>query len=261
MQWYNRTMTKREQTIKQQCKWSDIILRSLLAAGLLLLGLSWPRLLAGKSAWVEQVYSEGVYQPIRRAISFITRLVPFSVAELLFYALIAGVALLLLVRLLQLLAKKIAFSRLLGSIVSILLAGGIALNLFYLTWGFNYFREPLAERLGLTVTTRSVDELEAFVRKTATEARALRETLHEDANGVFAPEESKEELFSKLSAAYHSLSTIHAAFPDDPTRAKKILWSTGLSWQGISGIYIGLTAEPNVNADQPPLLLYQAAAH
>ncbi|NCC69807.1 MAG: DUF3810 family protein, partial [Clostridia bacterium] len=37
--------------------------------------------------------------------------------------------------------------------------------------------------------------------------------------------------------------------------------STGLSWHGIAGIYIGLTAEPNINADQPPLLLYQAAAH
>ena len=30
---------------------------------------------------------------------------------------------------------------------------------------------------------------------------------------------------------------------------------------GISGIYIGLTAEPNVNTGQPPLLLLQAAAH
>jgi hypothetical protein len=49
--------------------------------------------------------------------------------------------------------------------------------------------------------------------------------------------------------------------PSDATRAKQIFWSEGLSWQGISGIYIGLTAEPNVNSDQPPLLLYQAAAH
>ncbi|MPM17541.1 hypothetical protein SDC9_63937 [bioreactor metagenome] len=40
-----------------------------------------------------------------------------------------------------------------------------------------------------------------------------------------------------------------------------MLWSNGLSAQGISGIYIGLTAEPNVNVLQPPLLVYQAAAH
>ena len=261
MRWYNRTMAKRENTTKQRCKTSAIIFRTLLAAGLLLLGLSWPRLFAGKSAWVEQVYSEGIYQHIRRAISAITRLVPFSIAEFLLYALVIGIPLLLLIRIIQLIQKKIAFSRLIGSVVSILLAGGIILNLFYMTWGFNYFRDPLAERLGLSVTTRSIDELEAFVRKTAEEARALRETLHEDEDGVFAPEKSKGELFQTLTSAYTSLHDEIAVFPSDPTRAKQILWSTGLSWQGISGIYIGLTAEPNVNADQPPLLLYQAAAH
>ena len=251
-------MTKRLET---KHGYQAIFIRGGLAAAFLLLGLSWPRLLDNHRAWIEQHYSEGIYPSICRAISAVTSLVPFSTAEFLFYFLIIFITVLLLKRLIQLIMRKMKFSRLIGTVVSILLAGGIVLNLFYATWGFNYFRESLAKRMELNVTTRSVDELEAFVLKTAQQARELRATLHEDEDGVFAPQESKDELFSRLPAAYTALSEKHSVFPADATRAKQIFWSTGLSRQGISGIYIGLTAEPNVNAYQPPLLLYQAAAH
>jgi len=254
-------MTNLEQSKNKRPDLSALFIKSAFAAALILLGLNWPRLLAGKSALIERDYSESIYQTIRRGISSITSLVPFSIAEFLLYFLVIGIFILLSIGLIQLILRKIRFRRFLGTIVSILLAGGIVLNLFYATWGFNYFREPLATRMGLNVTSRSVDELEAFVLKTAQEARDLRATLHEDENGVFAPEERKDELFSRLPAAYTALSEKHSVFLADATRAKQIFWSTGLSWQGISGIYIGLTAEPNVNADQPPLLVFQAAAH
>ena len=254
-------MTNLEQSKQKRPDLSALFIKSAFAAALILLGLNWPRLLAGKSALIERDYSESIYQTIRRGISSITSLVPFSIAEILLYFLVIGIFILLSIRLIQLILRKIRFRRFLGTIVSILLAGGIVLNLFYATWGFNYFREPLATRMGLNITSRSVDELEAFVLKTAQQARDLRATLHEDENGVFAPQESKDELFSRLPAAYTALSEKHSVFLADATRAKQIFWSQGLSWQGISGIYIGLTAEPNVNADQPPLLVFQAAAH
>lgn len=242
-------------------KFGSLITKSAAAVALMILGLCWPRLMTGKSIWIESHYSESIYQTIRREISAVTSLVPFSIAEFLLYFLVLGSIALLVTRLIQLILRKIKIHRLLGSIASILLVCGIILNLFYVTWGFNYFREPLATRMELNVATRSVDELEAFVLKTAAEACALRETLHEDENGVFAPEESDGELFLKLTPAYAALNQKIPVFQADPTRAKQIFWSQGLSWQGISGIYIGLTAEPNVNAGQPPLLLFQAAAH
>jgi hypothetical protein len=261
IRWYNRNMTKRETKSKTSKNFSAIIARAGFAVSLILLGVSWPKLLAGKSAWIEQYYSEGIYQHIRRAISALTSLVPFSLAEWLLYAIIVTTVALLLLRVIQLLCRKSHFSALLSTLVSLVFAVGILLNLFYATWGFNYFREPLAQRMELSIRTRSVDDLEAFVRKTAIEAKTLRETLSEDELGVFMPEESTGVLFQRLSEAYEALHRKISVIPPDPTRAKKIFWSTGLSWQGISGIYIGLTAEPNVNADQPPLLLYQAAAH
>lgn len=254
-------MAKQEQTSKRAKGTQTILFRACFAIVLIVLGVSWPRIFAGKSGWIERYYSEGMYPVIRRAISAVTSRIPFSVAEFLLYALILFVFILLLKRGIQLFRRKIRLSALLSMLISLVLTVGLLLNLFYVTWGFNYFREPLAQRMELSVKTRSVDELEAFVRKTARKARALRETLHENEQGVFDPDESNRVLFFRLEQGYAALSKAIPEIPSDPTPAKRIVWSQGLSWQGISGIYIGLTAEPNVNADQPPLLLYQAAAH
>lgn len=261
IRWYNRSMTKQINGQKNHTSWAVVIARLAAAAAVIYLGISWPKLLSGQRVWIEQTYSEGIYQTIRKAISAVTSLVPFSIAEFLLYGLVIGALALLVTRLFQLIRRRIPVRVLLGSVASLLLIGGIILNLFYATWGFNYFREPLADRMELTLTSRPVEELEAFVRKTAGEASKLRETLHEDNNGVFAPEESTTALFQKIPQGFAALSEQFPMIEPDPTRAKQIFWARGLSWQGISGIYIGLTAEPNVNADQPPLLRYQAAAH
>ena len=261
IQWYNRRMANKKQSVYKSARWMPLFWRLGIATALILLGVSWPRLLAGKSAWIEQHYSESIYQGIRRAISAVTSLVSFSIVEWILYALVIGIPLVLIIRFVQLLLRKIAFRKLASTIASILLTAGIILNLFYVTWGFNYFREPLSERMELSIRQRSVDELETFVIKTAQEANTLRATLHEDASGVFDPVESNGDIFQQLPQAYAALAKRFSVFQPDPTRVKQIFWSRGLSWQGISGIYIGLTAEPNVNVDQPPLLLYQAAAH
>lgn len=240
---------------------SGFIIKAAVSAGLIWLGLSWPKIFAGRSAWVEANYSETVYQWIRRAISSVTSIVPFSIAELILYALVVFSALLIVIRFLQMLFKKGGALRFFRSMAALALTAGILLNLFYVTWGFNYFRKPLSERMGLEITQRGTDELEAFVLATAEKAKVLRDALREDENGVFTPEESVRSIFDRLPQAYRTLSQEFPVFYGDVTRAKSVLWSNGLSEQGISGVFIGLTAEPNVNVFQPPMLVYQAAAH
>jgi len=262
--WYNRRMGSKkikQNRGKKTARLGGILTRFVFAAVLAALGFSWPYLLAGRADWIETHYSTAVYQLIRRAISSVTALVPFSIAELVLYALSIGIPVLLLYRMLQLILRKADWKRLVRTIASVLLAGAIVLNIFYITWGFNYFREPLAQRMGLVLLSRPVDELEAFVLNTAEEARETRATLREDERGVFSPAESKSAILEDLPEAYAALAKKYPIFEPDPTCVKRILWSRGLSWQGIAGIYIGLTEEPNINADQPPLLLYQAAAH
>ena len=228
---------------------------------LLPLGILWPRICANVPALVERYYSAGVYPTIVTAGSVVTSLVPFSVAELIRYALVLGTAVELLGSLIAWALRRISGKRMLSVLLSILILIGAIWNLVYITWGFNYFRVPLADRMGLPICRRSVDELETLTDRLAVEAGAVRATLTEDETGVFTLSSQLQEVLDALPQAYEMLEQTMPVFAGRTTRAKRVLCSEGLSWAGIAGIYVGLTAEPNINAAQPDLLLPQAAAH
>ena len=54
-------MAKLEQNKQNKPGYVALFIKSAVAAALILLGLSWPRLLAGKNALIEQRYSETIY--------------------------------------------------------------------------------------------------------------------------------------------------------------------------------------------------------
>lgn len=236
--------------------------RLALAALLAAFGFALPTLLRGKQAWIESHYANTVYPVIARSISFVTSAVPFSIAELLIYALALCVPIGLIVRIVRVRKGRAAWEGLARWASSLLLTASALLVLFYATWGLLYFRESLSARMDLPVAARSTEELASFVEETAQKARALRETLVEDENGVFSPASDRQTLQNELiPAAYETLAEQTDWICLPPTRAKPVLWSRALSAQAIAGIYIGLTAEPNVNVDQPPLLIAQGTAH
>ena len=162
----------------------------------------------------------------------------------------------------MMLLKKTDPVRFVRMLVRLVILAGAVWNLFYVTWGFNYFRAPLQDRLAVTVEARPKEELYALTVELATLASETRANLSEDENGVFRyGSGGYREKFSTLPEAYAVLSEREPCFSGKVTAAKPVAWSEGLSWSGISGIYIGLTAEPNVNVDQIPLLQASAAAH
>ena len=248
------------QNAKQKQDWRPVLLR-LPWLLLLPLGLLLPQLCAGRQQAMER-YAQTLYPAIKDALCAVTSRLPFSLAEALLYALCIGVPLLLVSRLILLCLRRITLARFTQIVLSLLIAAGVALNLFYVTWGFNYFRAPLPERMGLSLRERPVEELGDFTAALAKAASALRETLPEDEAGVFTVADSAPAaLFPELVDAYGALAKEYPVFSGRVTPAKSVEWSEGLSWLGISGIYIGLTAEPNVNTHQPPLLMLHGAAH
>lgn len=230
---------------------------------LLPIGLLWPTVLAGHTDWVERVYAGCIYPAIKDALSAVTSAVPFSLAELCLYGLIAGVAALLLTALFRLLSRRVRLSWVVSEVLSLLILCGVLLNWFYISWGGNYFRRPLYERMGLTVEKRPVAELNEMVRDLADTADFLRDSLQvaEDENGVFTLPEGTQSMMDHLPEAYGKLSAVYPLFSGKVTRAKGVLWSEKLSRRGVAGIYVGMTAEPNINVAQTDLLLPQAAAH
>jgi hypothetical protein len=138
---------------------------------------------------------------------------------------------------------------------------GILFNAFYFQWGFNYSRPTLGSLLGLNTRPRPEGELEELCYMLADRAIVLRDQVNEDENGIFYLPEGYREHFLRIPEAYRKLGSNIPFFSQKVYPAKSVLNSKGLSYSGISGIYIPFTAEPNVNIDQPPLLLLSSAAH
>ena len=203
-----------------------------------------------------------VYPYISAALGFVYSFAKgVSVAELLIYIGIAVILVLVIIRVSGLLLGRLRFARFVGFLLSLCITAGILLNIFYFSWGFNYSRPSLYVRMELPVENRPVEELEALCYKLAEDASALRAEINENENGVFALEEGYEHYFRLVPDAYEKLGKKEALFSHDTYPAKPVFASVGMSYAGISGIFIPFTGEANVNVDQPPLLLLSAAAH
>ena len=242
------------------CTWRTVLCR-LPFLLLLPLGMYLPRIFSNKTSWMER-YAEEIYPLFKDAISSVSTLLPISLAEFFIYLLCILIPLLLIREIIRLVQKRSTLCCFVNLIVTFGVLAGVLWNLFYVTWGFNYFREPLASRMELPVQAREAEDLAELTVSLAEEASMIRAALNEDENGVFAVScGTPNQMFSELTDAYAELSEKEPVLAGKVTPAKSVEWSEGLSWLGISGIYIGLTAEPNVNVHQPDLLQLHAAAH
>lgn len=256
---YNTSMKK----AMNRMLWKNALI-PLPFALLLPFGFLIPTLAKGHTDWIETVYAARIYPVIRDGIASITSLTGagVSIAEWLLYAVLCGAAVTLLALLIALLIRRICIRRAVCALLALAATAGLLMNLFYVTWGLNYFRSPLAERLELTVEPRGTEELILLCDRLSSDAQALREEQLEDADGVFTVASGTLYAhFAGIGDAYQNLGAAVPALHGTVYTAKSVFYSEGLSWLGIAGVYIGLTAEANVNTDQPPLLLLQGAAH
>lgn len=220
-----------------------------------------PKLASRYPIAVEQIYGQIIYPAVNAILRNLFGIVPFSVAEWLLYVLVIGIPILVLTMLIRAVFKRISWLLFTRFLITLLIIACVAFNGFYVLWGFNYSRPGLSYRLGLDVHERPVEELEALCYALSREANALREQVPEDARGVFVLPDGIQSCFDKVPEAYRALHSTLPQIGAHAARPKTVMLSTGLSWAGISGIYIPFTAEPNVNIDQPALLIPSSAAH
>lgn len=209
----------------------------------------------------EQFYASSVFPPVRNALGALFSVFPFSFAEFLLYALIAALAALVVFCCVQGVRRRLSVLRLISVLMVLGIIVGAGLNAFYWLWGFNYYRSPLAERMGLQVAPVGKDELAAVCALLAESANTLREGLAEDENGVFRYNEGNEGILASVPAAYENAARSEAALSAAVHTAKPVAASHLLSTAGIAGIFIPFTEEANVNMDATPLLIAASAAH
>lgn len=215
-------------------------------------------------AFTETVYSRAVFRFINQGLSTATGLLPFSLGEILLYAFILALAFyIVLMAVRAILAKKEWWHVLLRRVIALCCAASMLYALFVGLWGFNYAREPLGGTLGLDTSPATVKELYSTCEALVQRANSLRFDVPENGSGVFKPDRTRDKTMQSTEALYSRAAeqTGNGFLGGSFGRAKPVLYSTGLSWAHITGIYFPFTGESNVNADIPDLLFAATCLH
>ena len=212
-------------------------------------------------AFAEQVYARGVYPLYHRLLSFLPELLPFSLGEVLLYAVCLFVPIAVVTWIIHIIIRKgRRWNVLLSGMINALCALGLVFALFVFGCGINYYRTSYAEAAGLEVTESTQEELYALCLDLAGKAATLRENLtdYEDADGVFTLpcvyDEAAQQAMTNLGKAEEMLKF---SYP----RPKSVLCSRGMSYFGITGVYSPFTGEANVNTDTTDYTIPAAMCH
>lgn len=171
---------------------------------------------------VERSYSNGVYPHLQRVLTTISNLVPFSLFDALCLGLIAAFAVACYRR-----VKEGGWSRGAQRVLWILVRSAAIVYLVFLTtWGWNYRRVPLEDKLAFDGGRVTRDAGEALVARTVS---AL--------NRLYAPAHRAPTPLNGLAYAFESAAAaLGARLPIVPARPKQTLLGGYFHQAAISGM-------------------------
>lgn len=207
---------------------------------------------------VEKVYSSTIYPYIGSLLGKITSILPFSLAELI----ILSIPLIGLSMIGYLIFGQGLLKERLSNLIHLLIRSlSLIYVIFYLLWGFNYYREDYISLAGWENYDASFEDLRDLTQAIILEMNYLRNGLDEDEVGIFLVQDDFKDLnhiaqdgFKDYRIGSLKLDTIRA-------RSKPVLLSNYMSYTGITGVYFPFTGEANVNIDVPHISMLSSLTH
>ena len=195
---------------------------------------------------------------VRAALSYITYLLPISLAEIMLILLIPTIVVVVILA-----CRKycdswrgvFAFSAKLGAALAIMFI------LFVWTLGTGYRTTTLDKRLDLgdkETTAESVADTSKILIALVNEAA---KEIEFGENGFSVMPYSLDEMNTKLMAAYKKISQKYDFIPDLYSRTKPVMISELMSYTHITGVYSYFTGEANINVAFPDFTIPYTAAH
>lgn len=236
---------------------------------LLLIPISFLLILAAKksSFFAEDFYALHIYKWISQPVSLLSGLFPFSMAEIIVYAMPVILLVLLTIFLVRLIRQKENRGiRLTKGILNLLCALSVIGFLFVICGGLNYYRYPFSYYSGLEIMDSSVEELYTLTESLALQADELRaQTTGTDENGVFKLTESMHDLADQAGKAMKALAEDYPVLGGYYASPKPVLSSAAMSSAEITGMFFPFTMEANINVDVPdysiPATMLHEMAH
>ena len=211
---------------------------------LLLLQIIVLRILPYFPEFIERFYSNGLYLNISHFSRILFGKIPFSVGDCIYSILI-----LFLIRWFWL-TRKSWRTNWKNNLLQVLSVLSVFYFFFHLLWAFNYYREPLFEKMKIEKEYTDA-QLLAFTKKLIVKTNAIQfQITKNDSSKVVFPYTQKQAFQMDLNG-YENLSKEHSYFKYEILSVKKSLFSLPLTYMGFGGYLNPFTNEAQVNDLMP----------
>lgn len=193
---------------------------------------------------VERWYSNGFYPIVSKLLRILFGHIPFSIGDILYFLLIVfGIQWIWKCRK----SWKTNWRKNISKIVSCI---SVLYFTFHLLWGFNYYRQPLFEKMKIERDYSDADLL-VFTKKLITKTNAVQFQLTQNKKEKIVFPFSQEQVFQMNTEGYSNLADQHPFFQYSELSGKQSLFSLPLTYMGFGGYLNPFTNEAQVNYLMP----------
>ena len=203
------------------------------------------RLAARNAEFIEHYYSNGIYPIISGFLRITLGWIPFSVWD--FLLAFGGVV---FFRFIYRLIKE-KFKNLFPKIFHLTSILSIIYFCFYLFWGLNYFRLPLAKNLNYKHQKYSIKQLKIVTEHIIEKLNEYHFKITKNDSLIVENPYSYKEIYTMAVSGYDNLSEIYPKLNYQYPSVKSSLMSVIQSYIGTSGYLNPLTGEAHINDKIP----------
>lgn len=220
--------------------------------GVQILFISW---IKNNPSLIEIYYSNGIYPYISSLLRYIIGWIPFSVGDFLiiFFVFYCCYYLTNLI--------KTEFKNLKIKIIEITAFLSVIYFFFYLFWGLNYFREPLAKKLGYKSSKYSNEELIELSNFLISYLNTTHLEITNSSKIKITVPYSNQEIYLLAKEGYDNLSKKFPQFTYDYGKVKNSVMSLIQTYNGTSGYMNPFTGEAQVNHRIPKTSIPTTTCH
>jgi hypothetical protein len=201
--------------------------------------------------FVENYYSNGLYQYISKLSRSVLGWIQFSFGDILYGVLIIWT--------IYWFYKNWSMNWKFKAI-SILSFASVLYFAFHLLWAFNYYRIPLSQKMNIK-TDYTDAQLLAFTKKIIAKTNEIQFQITKDTAQKIINPYSQQEIFEKSLTGYTKLCEEYSFFKYTQPSVKKSLFSYPLTYMGFGGYMNPFTGEAQVNNMIPRYNFPMTACH
>ena len=203
------------------------------------------QLAAENPAFIEKYYSNGIYPPISSFFRILLGWIPFSVGDLLL-----AFGLFIFIRFIFRMIKS-RFRNFIPKIIHFTAVLSVIYFCFYLFWGLNYYREPLAKNLNYQQKKYTTEELKKVTEHVIRELNYYQLKITKNDTLKVENPYSQKEMYNMATNGYDNLSKDFPQLKYQYKSVKSSLMSLLQAYNGTAGYLNPLTGEAQVNDRLP----------